>query len=172
MYNESIYEARQRIEYKKACKDFYEKRLKWRGEGDIIKWDEGKHPRDEDGRFTSGGTSATGSNTLNIKGFANKQKLNNHWNNGRTHKDEYKADGIKTAKQYEQRAVELLESGTNDNVLGHMDKSGNIIRYDKVKNDFVKGNTQKGVFTMYKPDNGQKYYDEQREEDLKHGGKA
>ena len=97
------------------------------------------------GRFTSGKgvdnitesgiiePSATGANELKIKGFKNKQKLNNHWKNGRTHQKEYIPDGIITAEQYEKRAVELLESPVGGAILGHIDKSGTIIRYDTKK---------------------------------------
>ena len=136
------------------------------------------------GRFTSGnrvdngGESGiiepkpTGANELQVKGFKNKQKLNNHWKNGRTHSDEYLIDGIITAEQYEKRAVELLESPVGENICGHIDKDKNIIRYDIAKNDFVKGSITKGVITMYKPQKGRSYYEQQRTEDLKHGGKA
>lgn len=136
------------------------------------------------GRFTSGsgvdngGESGiiepkpTGANELQVKGFKNKQKLNNHWKNGRTHSDEYLIDGIITAEQYEKRAVELLESPVGENICGHIDKDKNIIRYDIAKNDFVKGSITKGVITMYKPQKVRSYYEQQRTEDLKHGGKA
>lgn len=136
------------------------------------------------GRFTSGNgvdisggsgiiePSPTGANELQVKGFKNKQKLYNHWKNGRTHRDEYLDDGITTAEQYEKRAVELLEMPVGGNILGHLDKDNQIIRYDKAKNDFVKGSTLKGVKTMFKPKEGYSYYENQRTEDIKHGGKA
>ena len=116
--------------------------------------------------------SPTGSNELQNKGFASKQKLNNHWENGRTHKNEYLSDGIITAEQYEKRAVNLLESPVGGNIFGHLDKENFIIRYDKTNNDFVIGTIEKGVFTMFKPINGYAYYENQRMEDIKHGGKA
>ncbi len=123
------------------------------------------------GQFTFK-ASAQGSNDLEKKGFVNKQKLNNHWQNGRTHKDEYIKDGITTAEQYEKRAVELAESETGDNILGHLDKYGHIVRYDIAKNDFVKADIKKGVITMYKPDDKKDYYDTKRKEDIEHGGQA
>ena len=98
--------------------------------------------------------------------------MNNHWKNGRTHSDEYLIDGIITAEQYEKRAVELLESPVGEKICGHIDKDKNIIRYDIAKNDFAKGSITKGVITMYKPQKGRSYYEQQRTEDLKHGGKA
>ena len=138
----------------------------------------------KNGRFTSGNgvdisggsgiiePSPTGANELQVKGFKNKQKLYNHWKNGRTHRDEYLDDGITTAEQYEKRAVELLEMPVGGNILGHLDKDNQIVRYDKAKNDFVKGSTLKGVKTMFKPKEGYSYYENQRMEDIKHGGKA
>lgn len=114
----------------------------------------------------------TGKNEFKVKGFANKQKLNNHWENGRTHKDEFVKDGIITKEQYEITGLKLAESSVGGNIIGHADKYGNVIRYDISKNYFAKGNPEKGLKTFMKPKNGRKYYDEQREEDLKHGGKA
>ena len=116
--------------------------------------------------------SPTGANELDVKGFGSKQRLNNHWMNGRTHKDEYIKDGILTKEQYEKRAVELLESPVGSNILGHIDKENHIIRYDKQKNDFVKGSISKGVNTMFKPKDEYDYYDKMREEDIKNGGKT
>lgn len=174
LYNELLHQSRENIEFRKAAENFASIQLNIAKSYGIIirKWDESLHPRDENGRFTESGVSPTGENSLKVKGFKNKQKLNNHWINGRTHQDEYKADGITTAKQYEQRAVELLESATSETILGHLDKDDNIIRYDVEKNDFVKGNIQNGVFTMFKPVTGQAYYDNQRKRDLEYGGKA
>ncbi len=116
--------------------------------------------------------SATGANKFTVRGFRNKQKLQNHWSNGRTHKDEYKKDNILTAEQYERRALALLEMPTGGSVLGHLDKDGNVIRYDKIKNDFAKGHPAKGIITMFKPEEGYVYYINQKKEDIKHGGKT
>lgn len=127
------------------------------------------------GRFTSGGAgtlSPTGANTFEVKGFVNKQKLNNHWQNGRTHRKEYEKDGITTKEAYEKRAVGLIESPVGGSIKGHIDKDGHVIRYDEKTNDFVKGSPKKGIFTMFKPTEGKAYYDNKRKEDLKHGGEG
>lgn len=116
--------------------------------------------------------SPAGTNILKNPHFRNRQKLNNHFQNGEKHIKEYIPDGITTPEQYEKRAVELLQSATSNTILGHLDKDNHIIRYDTIKNDFVKGSIEKGVFTMFKPEKGKQYYEEQLEEDLKHGGKA
>ncbi len=161
----------------KELRDYFRKTVDFSAEYGIIKdvekeWDESKHPRDESGKFTGSGVSPSGANTLEVRGFANKQKANNHWTNGRTHRDEYEVDGIKTVEQYEARAVELLESATSETILGHADGHGNIIRYDTEKNDYVKGSPQKGVKTMFKPTEGKAYYESMRKGDLDNGGKT
>ena len=142
------------------------------------KWEEEKHPRRADGRFGEGSTNAeksdsvtpspSGANRLQVRGFASRQKLMNHWKNGRTHQDEYPDF---TMEQYVQRAVSLAEMPTGGDILGHIDKDGIIVRYDCKENDFVKANVQKGILTMFKPTAGEKYYQSMREGDLKNGGK-
>lgn len=104
------------------------------------------------------GVSAKGANTFKVQGFKNKQALNNHWSNGRTHREEYLPDGITTAEQYEKRAIELIQMPCDENILGYKNSLGQIIRYDRQKNDFVKGSPEKGVFTMFKPEDGEDYY--------------
>lgn len=81
-----------------------------------------------------GGTdaSAKGANKF-VRGFKNKQALNNHWQNGRTHKEEYKKDGIVTKEQYEARALELAESPCDENILGYKNAQNEIVRYDVKK---------------------------------------
>ena len=104
--------------------------------------------------------SAKGRNEFTVKGFKNKQALNNHWTNGRTHRDEYIQDGITTAEQYQARALELVQSPADGKkILGYKNSLGQIIRYDVDKNDFAKGNPQKGIFTMFKPGDGRDYYE-------------
>lgn len=110
--------------------------------------------------------SPTGANKFEKRGFKSKQGLNNHW---AEHGHQY--PGF-TREQYEKRSLELVESAVGGKILGHTDKDDVVVRYDKEANDFVKGKPPKGVFTMFKPEDGAAYYQAQREEDLKHGGKA
>lgn len=143
------------------------------------KWEESKHPRRDNGQFGTGSTNAeksdsvapspVGANQLQVRGFSSRQKLMNHWKNGRTHQDEYPDF---TMEQYVQRAVNLAEMPTGGDILGHIDKDGIIVRYDRKENDFVKADVKKGIRTMFKPDEGEKYYIQQREADLKNGGKG
>lgn len=97
----------------------------------------------------------------------NKQKLMNHWKNGRTHQEEY--PGL-TMEQYVERAVRLAEMPVGGDILGHIDKNNQIIRYDRKENDFVKADLNKGIRTLFKPAEGIKYYLNQRKEDIDHGG--
>ena len=96
------------------------------------------------------GASAKGANKF-VRGFKNKQALNNHWQNGRTHQKEYADDGITTKEQYEARALELAESACSDTILGYKNAQNEIVRYDTEKNDFVKGNPNKCIKTLFKP---------------------
>ena len=114
-------------------------------------------------KISSDEVSATGTNLLKKKGFPNKQKLNNHWQNGRTHQDEYTSDGITTKEQYEKRGVQLAESAADGKkILGYKTKEGHICRYDVVKNDYVKADINKGLRTLFKPDNGIDYYNDMK----------
>ena len=116
------------------------------------------------------GASAKGANKF-VRGFKNKQALNNHWQNGRTHKEEYEKDGIVTKEQYEARALELAQSPCSENILGYINAQNEIVRYDVLKNDFVKGNPNRNIKTLFKPkwkevksgdkDAGLRYFKEQ-----------
>lgn len=130
----------------------------------------------KDGRFTTGGggksennVSLSGENKFTVRNFRSAQKLNNHW---KDHKDDYIKDGIETKEQYLKRALSLLKSPTGGNILGHADSHGNVIRYDKEKNDFAKGNPKHGIITMFKPKRKEVYYQYMKEGDIEHGGKA
>ena len=113
--------------------------------------------------------SPSEANTFSVRGFKNKQKLNNHW---QKHIEEYRKDGIKTKDQYLNRALELAESPTSKTILGHIDGSGNVIRYDTEKNDFVKGKSNEGILTFFKPKEGKKYSEVMKKEDIANGGKT
>ena len=93
----------------------------------------------------------------------------NHWKNGRTHQSEYPE--LKTPQDYEQYALALIEKPTGGDILGHVDKNGVIIRYNKATNDFVKGHPDLGIRTMFKPADGLQYYLDQKRSDCDHGGR-
>lgn len=107
------------------------------------------------------GASAKGVNIF-VRGFKNKQALNNHWQNGRTHQEEYAEDGITTKEQYEARALELAQSACSDTILGYKNALGEIVRYDTDKNDFVKGNPNRNIKTLFKPSEKMAYFERMR----------
>ena len=94
----------------------------------------------------------------------------NHWKNGRAHRAEYPE--FKTADEYEQAALTLIESSCCGDIVGNTDKNGIIIRYNRKTNDFVKGHPDTGISTMFRPANGEDYYKQQKEEDVKNGGRV
>lgn len=112
--------------------------------------------------------SPSGKNKFFVRGFKNRQKLLNHWQNGRTHRDEYPNF---TMQEYEQHALELLEKPVSENILGHADKNNYLTRYDRENNDFAKGHPCKGILTMFKPEDGENYYYRALKGDLEHGGR-
>jgi len=79
------------------------------------------------------------------KGFS-EENLNEHWTGGDSdHSREY------FKEQYAQEALDLMQSATSDTILGYKNALGQIVRYDKVKNNFVKGHPNEGIATMFKP---------------------
>lgn len=124
------------------------------------------------GDSESGKISPTGENKFKVYGFRSKQKLKNHWQNGRTHREEFAEDGITTEEQYVDAGMKLVQSKVGGDIVGHIDGHGNVIRYDKRKNHFAKGDPEKGLTTFMKPTKGMAYYEDQRRGDLEHGGKA
>ncbi len=112
--------------------------------------------------------SATGKNKFTKKNFLSVKKKKEHINK---HLSEFKKDGINNEKGYINRAIELLESPTSKNIVGHVDEKNCIIRYDIRKNDFAKGTPDKGIKTLFKPKRGIDYYNDQKKKDLENGGR-
>lgn len=101
--------------------------------------------------------SPYGANELKVKGFKSKQHLNNHW---RKHANGY--GGI-SKEQYQTKAVELAESGMDEDILGYLTKEGYICRYNRKTNDYVKADVDKGIRTMFRPDEGEAYFWKRKE---------
>ena len=97
--------------------------------------------------------SATGSNHFE-KGFS-KSNLRAHWGGSHGHKDQYPD---MTKQEYAERALDLIQKPTGDAILGYKNASGQIVRYDKSTNDFVKGKPDMGIATMFKPKDGEAYF--------------
>ena len=81
-------------------------------------------------------------------GFS-EENLNEHWTHGESdHSREYLSY---TKEQYAQEALDLVQSATSDTILGYKNSIGQVVRYDKNKNNFVKGHPEVGIVTMFKP---------------------
>ena len=119
----------------------------------------GRYPKGSGKNPKAGGeqsVSATGANKFS-KGFS-KQNLDAHWDGSQkahSHKAEY--PGM-TRQQYAERALDLVQQPVKGNILGYKNKNGQICRYDKTTNDFVKGRPNEGIATMFKPKDGEEYF--------------
>lgn len=140
-------------------------------------WDdtefENKHPRREDGKFVKSGeepltrenvsgklqpylkVSAAGKNQFK-KGFTEKN-LNKHFGSGGKSDHSTQYPGW-TKEEYAKRALQLIQSQTSDTILGYKTSAGEIVRYDKTTNDFVKGHPDGGIKTMFKPEDEERYF--------------
>lgn len=148
-------------------------------------WDEAKHPRRKDGKFGNGGgeskekseklaekelTKAQENSTLqsspkgknNFKrGFSSKN-LNRHWGGSHDHSGQYPEF---TKEQYEKRALELVQMPVGGTIEGYVNESGQVVRYDKESNDFVKGHPERGIATMFKPARKLEYFRDRMKEE-------
>jgi len=98
--------------------------------------------------------SSTGVNEFK-SGFS-ERNLDRHWVGGESdHSKEYKNY---TKEQYASEALDLVQSTTNSTIEGHKNKNGQVIRYDKKNNNYVKGHPDVGIATMFKPKDGIEYY--------------
>ncbi len=150
---------------------------------DFDEWDEGKHPRDRDGKFKersgqsapsgyNGGSkvSATGSHSFPKVLFKSTHKFKNHFKN---HKDDLLKAGIRAEEEYKRETRRVIESPVGGDIVGHIasKQNGQIVRYDKRINLFVKGSPKKGVFTSFVPDGAPgAYYEIMKEKDLENDG--
>lgn len=103
------------------------------------------------------------------------QKWEDHW---KRHGEMLKGLGVNNKEDYLREAVHLLEQPVGGNILGHVDRVGRIIRFDKTRGLFAMGNPIQGVYTMYIPDRIGKrkvtpleYYYWQRNNDLNFNGR-
>ena len=102
--------------------------------------------------------SAAGANEFKF-GFS-PENLDNHWTGGDSdHSREYLSY---TKEQYAKEALDLVQSAVNDTILGYKNKYGQVIRYDRIKNNFVVGHPDIGIATMFKPPDRREYFDRQK----------
>ena len=62
---------------------------------------------------------------------------------------------------YIKQAKDLLNSETNDNILGFKSENGFIFRYDKAKNEFATSKPSGVIETYFKPKNKLEYWEDQ-----------
>lgn len=113
-----------------------------------------RFPIDEDG------ISATGPNKF-TQGFS-QRNLEAHWDGTHGHSRQY--PGM-TMQEYAKRALELIQKPVRGNVLGYKNAQGQIVRYDRETNDFVKGHPSLGIATMFKPAAGEAYFLRKKEQE-------
>lgn len=63
-------------------------------------------------------------------------------------------------------------SPTGGDIVGHLDKDGKIVRYNKRMHEFASGTIENGIKTYFVVDKKlqSNYYEKQKKEDLKNGG--
>ena len=115
---------------------------------------------------TAGSSQASPSeaNDFKVKGFYSKKKLGEHY--GR-HGKEY--PGL-TKKQYEEKALELVQKPVGGSIIGHVQKNGVVVRYDTSTGDLAAGKPDEGGRTLHK--RTRREYDKKLKEDLRNGGRV
>ena len=123
-----------------------EKAFTFIGKSDIIKeWDEGSHPRDEKGRFSSTGRSSSGTGeTEPCTGFASEKLFNKHFDK---HIDEF---GDLTKEEYLQKGIDFLKQACKDDVVGYMAKDGKVVRFNTKTTEYATGYPGKQICTYFK----------------------
>lgn len=110
--------------------------------------------------------SALGENKFSV-GFT-RENLDKHWTGGSSdHSAEYKG---MTKEQYADRALSLIQSAADGKqILGYKTPGGVVVRFDVSTGDFVKGSPETGIATMFKPNDGSRYFHRRfsREEGIK-----
>ncbi|KXT76720.1 MafB-related protein [Streptococcus sp. DD12] len=92
--------------------------------------------------------------------FPTEKSLNGHFED---HGIEF---GDITIEEYQKMASELLSKPTSDKILGYLTEHRRV-RYDIDNNIYVLGNPKTfKIKTMFKPDLGKEYYDEEFKKDM------
>lgn len=100
------------------------------------------------------GVSATGANKFK-EGFS-KNNLKRHF---KDHGAEYPGVG---REEYARIALDLIQKPVGKDIDGYKNGDGQVVRYNRKTNDFVKGKPDVGIATMYKPSDGAKYFERQK----------
>lgn len=114
-------------------------------------FDENDHPRDEEGKFTSGGESPGGGKTkISARGanepcgdFATPKLLQEHFDR------HGKETGCLTKKQYLKKANDFLQQPCGGDIEGFLGKDGQIYRFNRRTTEFATGIPGSHVVTYY-----------------------
>lgn len=105
--------------------------------------------------------SATGENRFE-EGFTEKN-LERHF---KKHGNDYPDMSM---EEYDDYAMNLVQSAVSKDILGYKTADGAVVRYRVSSNDFVKGYPKGGIATMYKPrgdgSKGLEYYKRKKKEE-------
>lgn len=121
----------------------------------MAEFDESKHPRDEQGRFTNGGAKEYRQNTPHEEilrennrpekayGFANKERKNT-----KDHRAHAKDMGFKNQDEYEKEAVSYWEKGEGTIYQGK--RRGDFAKYNSKSQKYVVVSVDGYIKTFYK----------------------
>lgn len=117
--------------------------------------------------------SARGANKLIVQDFKDGTygKTHSKWGVAKEHvaKHVLKRKEYLDEEIYLSRALELAQKPVGGSVAGYARKDGKtFVRYDKATNEFVVAVTgaNGGIVTLFHPDEGEQYYEEQMQDDL------
>lgn len=115
--------------------------------------------------------SAIGANKLIVQDFKDGSDAGDKWKNARHHVAKHTGNGkaYPNEEMYLGRAIELAQKPAGGNIIGYARKDGKtFVRYDKNTNEYVIAvvGSKGGIITLYKPTDGQKYYEGRKRFDL------
>ena len=139
-------------------------------------------PRDESGRWTTGGDSASGEegdngNTTVVGGAGNDPVPESWGGDPEKFKEHFEQHGnnfnAKSPEDYASKAKEFYEQGINENLPAVEDPSvPKVSIYDSESNTFGAYNPDGTTRSFYKPRAGVQYYNNKVTEALENGGKV
>lgn len=117
--------------------------------------------------------SAKGANKLTVQDFKDgtRGKTHDKWGVAKAHvlKHVLQSKEYSDEEIYLSRALELAQKPAMGNIVGYARKDGKtFVRYDKATNELVVAvvGPDGGIVTLFHPDKGKQYYEEQMQDDL------
>lgn len=148
MYIEALSKSRDRIEFKKAMREFYKNVLTVQCERAIINsnWDSAKHPRNSsNGRFVD---------SIN---FASSEELTRHY---KKHCAEF---GNITEEEYLEKANQLFKEPLSEDVEQLKRSDGSISKYKFSTNEFLAVTKDNIIKTYFLPKDKEQYWRDEHE---------